>query len=225
MQNLLAKPQITAPNGEKRVLLHACCAPCSCAIIEAVADAGFDCTVYFYNPNIFPRDEYELRKEENKRFARRCGIPFVDADYDQDNWFQRVKGLECEPERGRRCRVCFSMRFERAALYAHEHGFKVFASSLGISRWKNLDQVNECGAQAAARYQGLVFLAPNWRKGGREQQKIEIIRREEFYQQEYCGCVYSLRHTNAWRRQTGKEAVRIGENYYMARAEEVFINS
>lgn len=182
-----------SPNGEKRVLLHACCAPCSCVIIETVVDAGYDCTVYFYNPNIYPREEYDLRKEENKRFARKRGIPFVDADYDQDNWIERVKGLEDEPERGRRCSVCFSMRFERTALYAHEHGFKVFASSLGSSRWKNLDQVNECGLRAAARYPGLVYWAHNWRKEGREQKRTEIVNREQFYQQKYCGCVYSFR--------------------------------
>lgn len=185
-----------------------------------MVESGFDLIVFFYNPNIYPREEYELRKEESKRFARQRGVPFVDADYDQDNWMERVKGLEDEPERGRRCSVCFSMRFERTALYAHEHGFRVFASSLGSSRWKNLDQVNECGLRAAVRYPGLVYWANNWRKDGRAQRKIEIARREGFYQQEYCGCVYSLRDTNAWRRQTGKEAVRIGENYYGTRVVE-----
>ncbi len=200
MDHGVEEQRFIVPNAQRKILLHACCAPCSCAIIEAVADAGFDCTVYFYNPNIFPREEYELRKEENKRFARQRGIPFVDADYDQDNWFQNVKGLECEPERGKRCSVCFSMRFERTALYAYEHGFKVFTSSLGSSRWKNLNQVNECGMKAAVRYPGLIYWAYNWRKDGRAQRKIEIAKREVFYQQQYCGCVYSLRDANQRRR-------------------------
>lgn len=193
MDHGVKEQKLVVPNAQTKILLHACCAPCSCVIMESVANAGIDCTVYFYNPNIFPREEYELRKEENKRFARKRGIPFVDADYDQDNWFQGVKGLECEPERGRRCSVCFSMRFERTALYAHEHGFKVFASSLGSSRWKNLDQVNECGMRAAVRYPGLVYWAYNWRKDGRAQKRTEIINHEQFYQQQYCGCVYSFR--------------------------------
>ena len=208
MQNSTHRPILTSPNEHKRVLLHSCCAPCSCVIIEAVIDAGLECAVYFYNPNIYPREEYELRKEEIKRFARQRGVPFIDADYDQDNWLQRVQGLEHEPERGKRCSVCFSMRFERAALYAHEHGFKVFASSLGSSRWKNLDQVNECGARAAGRYPGLVYWPHNWRQDGREQRKIEIIRREQFYQQQYCGCVYSLR--DAIRRRPNDSKGHVG---------------
>lgn len=90
----------------------------------------------FYNPNIHPRKEYELRKDENVRFAEQFGVPFIDADYDRDNWFERARGMENEPERGVRCTMCFDMRFERTALYAHEHGFPVITSSLGISRWK-----------------------------------------------------------------------------------------
>src|SRR5260370_26599923 len=101
------------------------------------------------------RSEYELRKNENIRFAEQFGVPFVDADYDRDNWFERAKGMEHEPERGVRCTMCFDMRFERTALYAHEHGFPVITSSLGISRWKNMQQINDCGVRAAAKYSGL----------------------------------------------------------------------
>jgi len=182
--------------------------------MEAMTASGIDYTIFFYNPNIHPREEYQIRKQENIRFAEKMAIPFVDADYDLENWFARVKGLEWEPERGARCTACFEMRFERTALYAVEHGFRVFTSSLGISRWKDMDQINACGARAASRHPGLAYWTFNWRKKGGSERMIEISKREHFYQQEYCGCVYSLRDTNKWRLQRGGEKVRIGERCY-----------
>ncbi|HYD44540.1 MAG TPA: epoxyqueuosine reductase QueH, partial [Phenylobacterium sp.] len=131
-----------------------------------------------------------------------------------DNWFERAKGMEWEPERGIRCTMCFDMRFERTALYAHEHGFPVMTSSLGISRWKNMAQINDCGHRAAAPYEGLSYWDYNWRKGGGAARMIEISKREEFYQQEYCGCVYSLRDTNRHRRETGRGPIEIGTQFY-----------
>ncbi len=178
--------------------------------------SGLDLTIYFYNPNIHPVAEYQLRKEENIRFAEKTKIPFIDADYDTDHWFERVKGLEWEPERGARCTQCFDMRFERTALFAHEHNFSLFTSCLGISRWKNMEQINDCGRRAAARYDGLTYWDYNWRKGGGANRMIEISKRENFYQQEYCGCIYSLRDTNKHRRETGRENVKLGETYYKA---------
>jgi hypothetical protein len=112
------------PGGHDKVLLHSCCAPCSGEVMEAMQASGIDYTIFFYNPNIHPLKEYELRKSENVRFAEKHGIAFIDADYDRDNWFARAKGLEMEPERGVRCTMCFDMRFERTALYAHENGFR-----------------------------------------------------------------------------------------------------
>ena len=90
--------------------------------MEAVAASNIDTTIFFYNPNIHPKEEYEIRKNENIRFAEKLGFDFVDADYDKENWFERIKGLEDEPERGERCTVCFDMRFERSALFAYENG-------------------------------------------------------------------------------------------------------
>ena len=145
------RPVLTLPDGQKKVLLHSCCAPCSGEVMEAMTASGIDYTIFFYNPNIHPKEEYILRKDENIRFAQEHGVPFVDADYDTVNWFKRAKGMENEPERGIRCTMCFDMRFERTALYGHEHGFAVISSSLGISRWKNMAQINDCGARAAAR--------------------------------------------------------------------------
>src|SRR5699024_3817246 len=159
-------------------------------------------------PNIPPVQEYELRKAENQRFCDQLGMPHIDGDYDTDTWFERIRGLENEPERGRRCSVCFDMRFERTALYAAENGFGLISSTLGISRWKNMVQINEAGVRAAARYPEVSYWTLNWRKKGGSQRMIEIAKREQFYQQEYCGCVYSLRDTNRHRKARGRPRIK-----------------
>ncbi len=115
--------------------------------------------------------------------------------------------MEHEPERGIRCTMCFDMHFERTALYAHEHG-------LGISRWKNRQQINDCGVRAAANYPGLMYWEYNWRKGGGSARMIESSKRENFYQQEYCGCIYSLRDTNQHRVESGRERIHLGVTVY-----------
>ncbi|BDR09762.1 epoxyqueuosine reductase QueH [Comamonas thiooxydans] len=214
MNTAVERKPLPLPGGHDKVLLHSCCAPCSGEVMEAMQASGIDFTIFFYNPNIHPLHEYELRKNENIRFAEQFGIPFVDADYDRDNWFERAKGMEHEPERGVRCTMCFDMRFERTALYAHENGFPVMTSSLGISRWKNMQQINDCGMRAVEHYPDLMYWDYNWRKGGGSARMIEISKREEFYQQEYCGCVYSLRDTNAHRVANGRERIRLGELFY-----------
>ena len=208
------RPKLEMPNKESKLLLHSCCAPCAGEIMEAVAASSIDTTIYFYNPNIHPKEEYEIRKDENIRFAEKLGFDFIDADYDKDNWFERIKGLENEPERGKRCTVCFDMRFERTALYAHENNFKIFATTLGISRWKDLEQINNSGLKAAKRYNGLGFWDFNWRKQGGSSRMLEISKKEKFYKQEYCGCVYSLRDTNKWRKSRGREIIKRGINFY-----------
>ncbi len=210
----MQRERLELPNGANKLLLHSCCAPCSGEVMEALIASDIDFTIFFYNPNIHPRKEYELRKEENIRFAEKHNISFVDADYDTDNWFARVKGLEHEPERGIRCTACFDMRFERTALHAHERGFSVMTSCLGISRWKNMEQINASGIKAASRYEGLSYWTFNWRKAGGSERMIEISKREGFYQQEYCGCVYSLRDTNKWRVSTGREKIELGKLFY-----------
>ena len=209
-----SRPKLEMPNKESKLLLHSCCAPCAGEIMEAVAASGIDTTIYFYNPNIHPKEEYEIRKDENIRFAEKLGFDFIDADYDKDNWFERVKGLEDEPERGERCTVCFDMRFERTALYAYENNFKIFATTLGISRWKDLEQINNSGLKAAKRYNSLGFWDFNWRKQGGSSRMLEISKKEKFYKQEYCGCVYSLRDTNKWRKSRGREIIKRGINFY-----------
>ena len=180
-----------------KILLHSCCAPCSGAVIETLVREGVALTVFFYNPNIHPLTEYERRKAENKRFADKLGVPFVDADYDPPIWFARIKGLENAPERGERCTKCFDLRLERTALYAHENGFEAFATSLGLSRHKDQDQVNAGGHRAAARYEGLRYEDRNWRKGGGSDRGAQLAREEGFYRQKYCGCVFSLKEMEA----------------------------
>ncbi len=205
---------ISAPNNIKQVLLHSCCAPCSGEIMAALSAINIDYTIFFYNPNIHPRKEYEIRKNENKHFAEKHKIPFVDADYDMDEWYERTEGLEFEPERGSRCKICFDMRFERTALYAHENGFQVFSSSMGISRWKDMQQVNKAGKQAAERYPDVTYWDYNWRKQGGSQRMVTIAKQEKFYKQEYCGCSHSLREANQRCKEQGRERIVIGENHY-----------
>jgi predicted adenine nucleotide alpha hydrolase (AANH) superfamily ATPase len=212
--NEYIRPQLTAPDNAKKVLLHSCCAPCAGEVILAIQASGIEPTVFFYNPNIHPAEEYEIRKSENKRFCEDNNIPCIDADYDTDNWFERIKGLENEPERGERCTKCFDMRFERTALYAEENNFDVISSTLGISRWKDMNQINQSGVRSASRYDNVTYWTFNWRKQGGSQRMIELSKQENFYQQEYCGCVYSLRDTNRWRMANGRPRIKRLVKFY-----------
>ena len=205
------RPRLPSPDG--RLLLHSCCAPCAGEIIEALLASEIDTTVFFYNPNIHPRDEYEIRKSENARFCRDRGVECVDGDYEIDDWFDRARGLENEPERGARCSACFDMRFEKTAALARARGFSLISSTLGISRWKDMEQINRCGARAAAAA-GIEYWTFNWRKAGGSQRMHEIAKRENFYRQEYCGCVYSLRDSNRHRRETGRGRIERGVSFY-----------
>ena len=211
---LQERPKLEAPGGEKKILLHSCCAPCAGDVMAELKRSNINYTILFYNPNIHPVKEYEIRKNENKRFSDKLKIPFVDLDYDKDFWFHKVKGYELEPERGYRCTLCFDMRFERTALYASENKFKVFSSTLGTSRWKNFEQINGCGVRAASRYSGIKYWTFNWRKKGGSNRMIEISKNEKFYQQEYCGCAYSLRDTNQSRAERGMSPIQIGNKFY-----------
>lgn len=184
--------QISTPDGSRQVLLHSCCAPCSSAIVECMLANDIRPTLYFYNPNIYPLAEYLTRKEEAVRFAQAQGIDFVDADYHYEQWKADIKGLECEPERGSRCLRCFSLRLNATARYAAEHGFSLFTTTLASSRWKRLDQINQAGREAAAQYPATRFWEQNWRKGGLQERRNELLRQYDFYNQQYCGCEFSL---------------------------------
>ncbi len=188
--------KIETPNKDDKVLLHSCCAPCSSAIIECMVANGIHPTVYYYNPNIYPFEEYEIRKAEAKRFVTSQGLLFVDADYDYDGWKESVCGMENEPERGRRCLQCFKMRLLQTAHYASEHGFTVFTTTLASSRWKSLEQINEAGQWAAAQVDGVTFWEQNWRKGGLQERRNQLLREYGFYNQLYCGCEFSRLRLN-----------------------------
>lgn len=185
------------PPAEGRLLLHACCAPCSLAIVECLLQNGIRPTLFFYNPNIFPEEEYLHRKEEIIRYAKLQGIDCMDADYDHQQWLEDVCGLENEPERGARCLRCFYLRLKRSAEYAHEHGFSVVATTLATSRWKSLEQVSQAGRLAVEPFEDLVFWGENWRKWGLQQRRSELLQRYQFYNQNYCGCEFSKRDVMA----------------------------
>jgi predicted adenine nucleotide alpha hydrolase (AANH) superfamily ATPase len=191
--------KLNIPNNENKVLLHSCCAPCSSAIIECLLANNIRPTLFYCNPNIYPVEEYEIRKSENKRYATALGLDFIDADYDHDKWLSVMCNLENEPERGKRCLKCFTLRLMRTAKYASENGFYLFTTTLASSRWKSLEQINEAGHKAAEAYPNTCFWEQNWRKGGLSERRIQIIKEYDFYNQQYCGCEFSLKQTKEWR--------------------------
>lgn len=179
-----------------KLLILSCCAPCSCAAIKKLADENIDATVLFYNPNIYPFEEYQKRKEEQERVCKQFGIPFVELPYESEEWEKCVKGLELEPERGKRCSVCFYMRLCKALQYAKENHFDFVTSVLGVSKFKDLNQVNEAARKAWLKVDKPYF-AINWRKDGLEIIRQNLIRELKLYSQKYCGCKYSLRDAKA----------------------------
>jgi predicted adenine nucleotide alpha hydrolase (AANH) superfamily ATPase len=185
--------ELIVPNGATRVLLHTCCAPCSSAIIECMMQHGITPVIYYCNPNIYPLEEYLIRKNECTRYAQSLGLEIIDADYDHEAWRCLMQGLEGEPERGGRCLRCFKMRLLETARYAHEHGFSVITTTLASSRWKSLEQIEEAGLWATSAYPDVTYGTQNWRKGGLSERRIAIIKEYGFYNQKYCGCEFSIR--------------------------------
>lgn len=174
-------------NIKGKILLLSCCAPCSCAVIRSLAEKNTDFAVVFYNPNIRPFAEYEKRRDENARVCQLYGVPFIELEYDNERWCALTKGLENEPERGKRCSVCFEMRLKRVMEYAMENGYTAVASVLGVSRWKNLAQVNEA-AQKASSATGMPYVHVEGRKNGMQELRASLIKELELYNQTYCGC-------------------------------------
>lgn len=184
------QPAIIIPDGCTRVLLHACCAPCSSAIVEWLLAHAIEPVIYYYNPNIYPREEYEIRKNESKRHAESLGITWIDEDYDHEAWWHDICGLEQEPERGKRCEVCFYHRLLATAKKAKELNIPFFATTLASSRWKNLEQINAAGLKAEEAV-GVHFWAQNWRKDGLQERRNQLLKEYNFYNQQFCGCEYS----------------------------------
>jgi len=190
---------IIVPENCKQVLLHACCAPCSSAIVEWMLAHGIEPVIYYFNPNIYPLEEYEIRKSESKRHAESLGIQWIDDDYTHEAWKQAVCGLENEPERGKRCELCFYHRLKATAIKAKELGIPFFTTTLASSRWKSLEQINAAGkkAEEIVTAEGSPrFWAQNWRKDGLQERRNTLLKEYQFYNQQYCGCEYSINKTS-----------------------------
>ncbi len=178
-----------------KLLLHTCCAPCSIAAIDELRQK-FDVTVFFYNPNIYPAEEYLKRKKEIIRVCEEWGTPMVDGDYEEPKWRNYISGLENEPEGGARCSMCFKMRLNKAAYYAKHNGFDYFSTSLTSGRNKDAEKINPLG-DALGVFYGVNFYAEDWKKGGRQEKAKKMIGDRGIYRQNYCGCIFSLQNSLA----------------------------
>lgn len=176
-----------------KILVHICCAPDALYFLERLRSDYKDAEIkgFFYDPNIHPYEEYKLRYVETERTCRKLGIELIEGEYDLDNWLESVKGFEDEPERGKRCSVCFDFRLERSAKLAKELGCDALTTTLLMSPKKSLHQLRESGEKVAQLY-GIEFLAPDYRKGGGTQEMFRLTKENELYQQDYCGCIYGL---------------------------------
>lgn len=180
-----------APKGAK-LLLHSCCAPCSSACLERLKDA-FDVTVLYYNPNIDEGAEYQKRKAEQIKFLQQTGwAKFLDCDYDKEAFANMAKGYENEPERGKRCYLCYALRLEKTASVAKENGFAYFATTLTLSPHKNAEWLNEIGEKMGGRY-ALNYLFTDFKKKGGYQRSLQLSKEFSLYRQDFCGCKFSKR--------------------------------
>lgn len=184
-----ALPQGTRP----RLLLQSCCGPCSSYVLEALTP-HFDVTVLYYNPNIQPRSEYDLRLEHQRKIIAALPTPaavsILECDYDGEAYDQAVIGLENEPEGGRRCTVCFRLRLEETAKRAAELGFDYFCTTLTVSPHKDAERLNQIGAALGRKY-GVPFLPSDFKKREGYKRSIQLSKEYGLYRQEYCGCLFS----------------------------------
>jgi len=175
----------------RKLLLHTCCAPCSIAIIDELK-SQYDLTVFFYNPNIHPEEEYLKRKKYVVQVCEEWGIKMIDMDYEVEKWEETVKGLEKEIEGGARCLKCFALRLEKTAKYAVDNGFEIYSTSLTSGRNKRADIINPLGVLLGKKY-GVEYLQEDWKKAGRQERRKKMVEERGIYRQDYCGCVYSLK--------------------------------
>ena len=197
MENLIADNCIEGRSP--RLLLHSCCGPCSTYCIQTLAE-HFRVTVFYYNPNIYPPEEYHMRAGEQERFIERFPtkypVQFVEGVYDTERFYDTVRGLEHVPEGGERCFRCYELRLREAAEYAREHDFDFFTTTLSISPLKNADKLNEIGAKLEREY-GVRYLYSDFKKKNGYKQSTEISRAYDMYRQYYCGCVFSKQERDA----------------------------
>ncbi|MBR5738663.1 MAG: epoxyqueuosine reductase QueH [Lachnospiraceae bacterium] len=190
------------------LLLHVCCAPCSSYVLEYLSEF-FEITVYYYNPNIAPKEEYELRASEVERLVReqphRHPVHVLTEAYGADVFYQAVRGLEKEKEGGARCEVCFRLRLMKSAETAKVRGFDYFTTTLTISPLKNADLLNRVGEEAGKAF-GVAFLPSDFKKKGGYQRSIELSREYGLYRQNYCGCLFSKQRSTSDCHETIKDA-------------------
>lgn len=182
------------PQGERpRLLLQSCCGPCSSYVLEALTPY-FRVTVLYYNPNIQPRAEYDLRLENQRKIIAALPTPsavdILECDYDGEKYDAAVKGLEAEPEGGARCTVCFRLRLEETAKRASELGYDWFCTTLTVSPHKDAERLNQIGSTLGERY-GVPFLPSDFKKREGYKRSIQLSKEYELYRQDYCGCLYS----------------------------------
>ncbi len=186
-------------DAKPKMILHVCCAPCGTHPFQILKKA-FDVHVFFYNPNIHPLEEYEARVDEIKRLSEKWHFSLTIGPTDMKAWFQSIRGFENEPEGGKRCDICFRMRFEKTAQLVSEIKAEYFTTTLSISPHKNAEIINRLGDEAAAKY-GLAFYHANFKKQNGFKISCDLSKQEGLYRQNYCGCVYSRREI----KQRGKK--------------------
>ena len=187
-----ALESIRLSGARPSLLLHACCAPCSTAVLE-ILDKYFELTIYFYNPNISPEKEYFFRLDELKKLLPRMGVGDIDVvspEYDATIFEETAKGLEDAPEGGERCRRCYRLRLESTMSYAAENGFDYVTTTLSVSPHKRADWLNEIGMELEEKY-GVRYLASDFKKGDGYKRSCVLSAEYELYRQNYCGCIYS----------------------------------
>jgi hypothetical protein len=176
--------------SKEEILVHACCATCACYVLQKIA-LEYTPVIYYYNPNIYPLEEYIRRRDELKNYASHQNIRFIEEIYKHDEWSKFIIGLEKEPEKGQRCDKCFLLRLEKTASYALENNIKAFTTTLTISPHKNSKTILKIGNNIA-KDKKIFFLATDFKKQDGYEKTVEIAKKERFYRQNYCGCLYSL---------------------------------
>ena len=192
----LMEEQISKLDEVPRLLLHACCAPCSSACIERLSD-NFKIDIYYYNPNIDNIEEYNKRLKEvikfTKEFKTKYPIDVIDGGYDSETFFKMAKGLEEEPERGKRCYECYKLRLKKTSEYASNNNYDFFATTLTLSPYKNSNWINEIGEKLDKETKS-TYLYSDFKKKNGYKRSIELSHEYNLYRQDYCGCIYSIRN-------------------------------
>lgn len=174
------------------MLAHICCAP-DAAYVIGILKENYEITGFFYNPNIHPAEEYALRLTEAKKVADILGVPLIEEAYDDSRWMALAQKFKDEPEKGRRCDVCYAIRLERTARAASAYGFDFFTTIMSLSPWKKADALNRIGRMFGRRH-GVKFLEANFKKKDGFKKSVELSKTWDIYRQDYCGCIYSRRN-------------------------------